>query len=63
MANDFGKTLKTFTKIANEYREKDTIEEESDKLAKSLESTSLRIAVLGCQKYLVKQGYRVIRIT
>ncbi len=42
---------------------KDVIEIESDKLAKSLESTSMRIAVLACQKYLVKQGYQVIKIT
>lgn len=54
---------KTFTKIANEYKEKDTIEEASNKLAKTLESTSLRVGVLGCQKYLLKQGYQVIRIT
>ncbi len=46
-----------------EGKKKDVIEEESDKLAKSLELTSLRITVLACQKYLVKQGYQVIRIT
>ena len=61
--HDFNKELKTFTKIANEYKEKDTIEEASDKLAKTLELTSLKISVLACQKYLVKQGYKVIRIT
>ncbi len=44
-------------------KKKDIIEEESNKLAKTLESISLRIAILACQKYLVRQGYRVIRIT
>ena len=44
-------------------KKKDIIETESNKLAKTLESISMRIAILGCQKYLVKQGYQVIRIT
>lgn len=43
--------------------EGDRIEIESSKLAKTLESASLRIAILACQKYLIKQGYQVIRIT
>jgi hypothetical protein len=62
-----GIMAKTFREIVNEYKEKekekDTIEEASDKLAKTLESTSIRVGVLGCQKYLLKQGYQVVRIT
>ncbi len=54
--HDFGRTLERISK-------KDIIEIESSKLAKKLESTSLRIAVLACQKYLVRQGYQVIRCT
>ena len=43
--------------------EKDRIEVESNKLARTLETTSLKISVLACQKFLTRQGYRVIRIT
>lgn len=59
--HDFGKPLKTFTKVANEYKERDMLEEASNELCKVLELTDRATAILACRKFLVKfSDYQVI---
>jgi hypothetical protein len=61
-----GEIEKDMTERYNDYMskmEKDIIETESDRLAKNLEVTSVRISTIACQKYLVRQDYQVIKIT
>lgn len=45
------------------YKEKEMIEEASSELCRSLLLTSETVAVLAATKYLIKKGYRVIRVT
>lgn len=63
LVHDFGKPLKTFTKIADEYKEKEMKDEASNELCKALELTDENVAILASRKYLIKKGFSIIRMT